>query len=374
MLFFNIFLLVILSFNIFAYKSIVLKIIMLILFYPLLVLFLYMQNFPMLGILELNRFEFSEQDLLFGYYYYLIGYILFVIIVSPLKKVSYGFYPIKIGNKTRALIFVLLCISVIPVLNIHVDSATFKSATFYLCLNSLLLLSFRKERNWIYYAQLVLLVVIIIKGERVDSLMCVILLFILTQKGYVVEKSMKPIMYIYGILFFFLLVIIAYLRDNRDFNYLDLIISIYSQQTVCDVVYVYLTGVKYYLLYGVDWNVLLNIFFGLIPGVTSGVSSPYFYSNILRNFMDNPGGGLFFTEGILLFGGVGIIMYIALYGIVIKMLFVRNYGFYRILFVLFIIMQCRLIWYGMQFMYKPLFLLFIAYLFFKRNKGIQVYK
>lgn len=371
MLFFDVVILVLYLIGIFYFKSLILKIVLFVLWYPLFVLALFKYGIPMSGILAINMDTFSPEIVNYAFYSYVIGFLLFEWTLFPCRNEVYTVQSIKCDNGTKVILFMLLCLSCIPILNIHEENAVFKSATFYLVFASLLLLV-----RCGYLLKLGMLSVaffLIINGERVDSIFIIILIYVL--RGNSIKKEKYDLLFLFcaGTLFFILLIVVGFTRVDGDFN-LELILSaIYSQRTVTDVVYVYLTGVSYVFENSYYPEVLYNLFGGLLPGETSGVTSIYQYSNKLRDYMYNPGGGMFFTEGMLLMGGGGVALYLLIYGIIIRYLFGKQKGISRVLFILILVMQCRIVWYGMIFCYKPALLLVIAYFLIKKVSSSIIY-
>lgn len=339
------------------HKSLLLRIIIFILWYPLFVLTLFKYGIPMGGILGLNMDTFSSEVVNYALYSYMIGLLLFEIIIYPCRKKIYNFATIKIDKYTQFFIFLLMCISCIPILNIHVEGENFKSSTFYLTFSTLLLSS---RSGWLLkYGMIFVAFFLILKGERVDSILIIVLLLLFKGTSFKVEKYNPFYLIIGGSVFFILLVSVGYTRAGSTFNGNLLLYAIYSQQTITDVVYVYLTGVNYIFEHSLYPQTAYNIIEGFLPG---GVTSPHNYSKMLREYMYNPGGGLYFTEGMLIIGKLGVILYLSIYGLIIKYLFQNPKGIKRVLFILLVVMQCRIVWYGIIFIYKPALLLSIFYI------------
>lgn len=367
MLFLSEILLLALIIPIFIHKSFLIKILLIIAYYPLLVIFLFKNGVPMPGILELNRNDFSENILNYAFISYTIGLLIFNFTLYPLRNQLYNFSPIKISQKTRFILLLLAYLSSIPLLNTHENGGITKSATPYLVLNTLLLVTLKK-RDFIWWGQLFLSLFLLANGERVDSLLIVIFMFIMKIEKINTEITQRLKLYIGCIFFFFFLIIIGFTRNNHSFTIDVLLKAIYSQQTVADVVQIYLSGVSYFFDYGSNTNVLYNLFGGIIPGKTSGVTSEFYYGKILNNYMPNAGGGLFMTEGMLLAGWLGTIVYFYIYAHIFIYLFNHKKDTYKALFILFFIMQCRLFWYGLIYSYKPILLIVVFFLIIKTLK------
>ena len=368
MIYIDFLILLVLFYPILVHKSLVLKLLCLISTYPLLVLCLYKNNIPMPGVLGLSRNDFSDFVLQYAYFSYSLGLLVFNIILYSLKHRVYKFTPIKTHWSTRFLFFIATCISCIPILNIHKDGDLMKSASFYLFFN-IILTSTTYKKDLIWVGQLILSFFLLAKGERVDSILLVIFLIIFQFGKINEELKERKILYIFFVIFFIILVGIGYLRGGSTFGYEHLLAAVYSQQTVTDVVYIYLTGVNYIFDHNTNITVLYNLFGGIIPGPTLGVSSIYNYSNILTKYMPNPGGGLFITEGMICMAFIGPTIYYIFYALLIKKTFTAIKGLKCILFILFFVMQCRIVWYGFIYTYKPIVMLVIFYwLFIERYK------
>lgn len=366
MIYLDIFIILTFFYPIIIHKSLIIKLICIISVYPLLVLFLYKNDIPMPGILGLSKNEFSNHVINYAFYSYMLGILIFNMILYPLRNKVYTFIPIKIHPTTRFLIFILTCISCIPILNIHKEGNLMRSATLYLFLNTILVATTNKK-DVIWIGQLILSFFLISKGERVDSILLILFLIIIKFGKYNREIINRKILYIFFIFFFSLLVGIGYWRGGDSFTLDNLLAAVYSQQTVTDVVYIYLTGVNYIFDHGINITVLYNLFGGIIPGPTSGTSSIYNYTNFLNNYMPNPGGGLFITEAVISMAFIGPILYYAIYAFLIKKIFIEKRGIKMLIFILFFAMQCRIIWYGVIYTYKPILMIAIFYYLFIRK-------
>jgi hypothetical protein len=203
-------------------------------------------------------------------------------------------------------------------------------------------------------------------GERVASIVTVVILLIMNGEDKIEEKMDNKFLYIGIIALFILGSISGFLRNGHsDFTINDILFQFYSQQTVCDVLYVYLCSVKYYLDHGMTLDVLYSLIFGgLIPGEYYGINSNYFYITFLgKNFARNAGGGLFFSEGMLAFGPIGVIVYLSFIAFFIRYFFKHRKVIHSIMFLLIMVYICRLVWYGLIYLTKSFILLFIIAFF-----------
>jgi hypothetical protein len=203
-------------------------------------------------------------------------------------------------------------------------------------------------------------------GERVSSIVTVVVLLIMNGKDTIKEQADNKFLYVGIIALFIIGSISGFLRGGRnDFTVDDLLFQFYSQQTVCDVLYVYLCSVGYYLRHGTTPEVLYSLIFGgLIPGEFYGVRSGYYYTTFLgNNFARNCGGGLFFSEGMLAVGPIGVIVYLSFIAFFIRYFFNHRKVIHSIMFLLIMVYICRLVWYGLIYLTKSFILLFIIAFF-----------
>lgn len=351
----------------YKYRCILIKITLIIGWYPILIMLLFKYGIPMSGILHLERDVLGGDVIAYAFYSYLTGFYLFCMILYGIRNKEFTYKQMRLPPNVRTFILILCILFAIPVLNIHSgEKDNMHSATLYLFVNSIMLISFAKK-DWKWTIQLCLYSFLILSGERVDSILLIVLLFLLiNRQGMVGFSYNKKYLVVGGFLFFIILVAVGSLRGGGNISTELIFSAIYSQQTVCDVVYVFLTGVRYVIEKGTAPIVLLNLLGGLIPGETMGVTSPYNYNIFIGKYMTNPGGGLYCTEGYLALGFIGPILYFCIYGWILKKLFLSKYRFDRYIFLLFIIMQCRIVWYGMAFIYKPLVLLYLGLFFLKK--------
>lgn len=367
-------LIVLLLYSLVIFKDILLKLVVLIIWYPLLVLYLFGRGVPMTGIIDMYQDSFNADIISYAINAYIVGLYLFLAILWKIRNVQIQILKLSISSRLRIFIFFLTVISSTFLLNIHEEGDSLKSATLYLSLSTILLTTHSK-RDLIWLLHCVLCLYLILKGERVDSVMIVVLLFLSTRGSSEVEGTdlnWKKVL-IFAPAFFILLVLVGFVREDSDEVVTSnmIISSFYSQRTVTDVVYIYLTSVKYYLMSGPHYEVLNNLFFGLIPGEYGGVVSPYNYTIYLKRFMPNPGGGLFFTEGTICFGWFGPILYLIVYAVLLKrMLKKRTSTITQLIFTLLLVMQCRVIWYGMIYLYKPLLFVLLLYFIAAKSKWI----
>ena len=374
MVYFQFFLILVFLFLIFSYKDFVLKVLLIIFWSPLLPLFAYSIDVPLVGAFGISKFDNEVSQ--YALNLCLIGNTIFYALLWKIRNVRFKYVSVKIRKQHRYILFLLLLLSSIPILNTHTENGGSKSATFFIVFNTILLVS-TKKKDIVWYGQLIVLLFLIATGERVDGILFLLCMFIIKDDRSINSKELRKLYMVLPIALA-LLVYIGATRGGGSFSIDVLTKSLYSQQTITDVAYVYTTGVDYYLNNGSNTSVLLNLFGGLFPGPTGGIPSIYNYRNILNDYMPNAGGGLFYTEGMLAFGGLGVCLYIAIFAIAIRKLYVGGKRWKSALFLLLFCMACRIIWYGLIYSYKPI-ILFLLSLFAietmqrKRNIKLQQY-
>lgn len=350
----------------FLYKSVYLKLFVIVMWYPMLILAFFLNGFPMPGILGMHEIQLNGFIASIGLQYYMVGYTLFCAMLFPLRKKKIVLPRLKIKDRTRYLLLGLAVIGAIPLLNTHSETGI-KTATAYLIFSVFLLLSHgKKDAIWLF--QLCLSMSLIVLGERVDSLLIVVLLFLVKGKEKNVHDVNNKKIYFGGILFFVILVAVGYTRGNESFTIDMLVNSFVSQRTVCDVTYIYLTSISYVLDHGCNIEIVKPLFLGVLPG--EGVTSPWYYTNFLSKYMYNPGGGLFFSEGVIAIGLFGVVVYIAAFALILRKIFNSRNNYCSIILVFFCVMACRVTWYGMIYIYKPLLLGYVLYKIFNLKKYI----
>lgn len=368
--------------SMFFFKSMLLRIMLLVVMFPLCVLYLYIQEVPLVGILEISRDSFSDRTLSTAFYSYLIGAIIFLGILWPIRKRVFEYsLPFKVGNKTLSFLFIMLILSSYSLLQIR--TAEGGSASLYLAFSVMLIFFNKGFLKPFTILHICYILFIFSMGERVDSILTLIYILVMNT----VSNNIAPINNVDGInkinpkntesynrLFlyiglagvFVIGILSALVRTGGDSSVSLILTSLYAQQTITDVLYVYLCGVDYYLSHGIELSVICNALFGLIPGPFYGVSSNYnFTFFLINNYSENPGGGLFFTEGIIAFGPFGVSLYLFLLGLSIKYLFKKGKAISNILFILMFVMFCRIVWYGIIYTYKPILFSIIIYYIIK---------
>ncbi|MDE6272192.1 MAG: hypothetical protein K2M31_04205 [Muribaculaceae bacterium] len=302
--------------------------------------------------------------------------LLMIWVLNPLRNKTYSFPTFQCSKKMYygmlGIISVSALVSYPRVFGIYFP---INLATIYISTNVIMLMCRRPLRSLPSLLHIGILLLVIAGGDRVDSIASVIMLMIIARdgirdSGYAGERNLKLRIIIPVLLILFIVGVAAgKYRDGKSIHTILFLRSIYAQQTVCDVVFVYLCSVKEWLEAGFEPKVFLNCIFGLFPGKFYGALSDYNYSVFLnRNVLPNPGGGLYYSEGMLAFGPIGVLAYAFVYGRILYYLFIksRSSRYAAAVFLTLVIMTFRTQWYGIIFCYKPvifslLFCLFTAY-------------
>lgn len=312
-----------------------LRLFCLVITYPAFVLMLFKQEIPLWGILYSNARLFSPQAVDFAYYSYMVGVGLVLMILWPIRNELYEYKRINMSRSIRLILFIGMILSACFVLNsrffpnrFSIDGVIIVTETPYVVFNVLLLIS-RKDRSSLSsLCHLFFLIGMIMIGERVGSIVTVVILLAMNGKDIIKEQVNKKVLYLGFPALFILGSIVGFSRIDFDFSIEDVISQFYSQSTTCDVLYVYLCSVEYYLQNGITPTVLGSLLLGgLIPGKYYGVSSDYYFSNFLNHhFADNFGGGLFFSEGMIAFGFWGVLLYLSFATLFFKYFFTCRGG------------------------------------------------
>jgi hypothetical protein len=258
-----------------------------------------------------------------------------------------------------------MILSSLFVLNIHKIVAPgetlIKSGSLYVIFNVLLLATKQATFSLFTFLHILFLLLIIMLGERVETILTIVVLLVMNGTSLMKEQYNKKILYLSLLTLFILGIIAGFMRNKSVYSFESILVSFYANQTVCDVLYVFLCSAEYYLQHGATIEVLGNAFLGgLFPGEYYGVSSKYFHGTFLReNFGHNAGGGLFFSEGMLAFGAFGVLLYMFLMAIFIKYIFTHKGRLYTTWFLLLMVLMCRIMWYGFIYVHKPFIVLFV---------------
>lgn len=369
---------------IFRFKSLVLKLILLVSIWPQITLLAYWCGFPFPWRLRLHRADFPEDTLLLANLLCFGVNLLMIWVLNPLRDKTYSFPTFQCSKKLYyGMLGIILISAALSYRRAFGIDFPVNLATIYISANVLMLICRQPIRSLPSILHMLILLFVIAGGDRVDSIASIILLLIMVREGNTKEKmsherklKLKIILPILLGLFIIGVAAGRY-RDGKSVHTFLFLRSIYAQQTVCDVVFVYLSSVREWMTSGFEPKVFLNSILGLFPGKFYGALSSYNYSIYLsRNFLPNPGGGLFYSEGMLAFGPIGVLSYAFVYAKILYLLFRKSRTSYyaSAVFLTLVVMVFRTQWYGFIFCYKPVIFSIIFCLLFKyRNRFSQIF-
>ena len=258
----------------------------------------------------------------------------------------------------------------------------FNWQVLYLAFNVFFLLSIKKKFTFLNICYLLLILILNIGGERVESILCFFVFFFVINSEN--DKSaihtintnkynnfiQKYKFYLLLIFIFILGAIGEYLRRKTSGNligfFTELIEKLFAQETAVDVVHIYFSAFKYIDNKGNSFYPIINELVSFIPTFKyGGPDSSYNFTVILDKYIINFGGGLFYTEGLLIFGYVGVIIYSVLYGFILNFLTWKKNLYFSSILLLFIILSLRLQWYGLIYFHTTMVLLLIFSFLFK---------
>lgn len=361
------------------FKSITLQIIIGIAILPQITLLAFSFDFPVPGVLNLRQELFSSKAIILANISLLISTWILLFVLYPLKNRVYHYHSFKCTKISYSILLLIAFICAIcSYPRVSGLNFRFDLSTIFISTNVAMFLCRYPRSHILTILHLALLIWVIIGGDRVDSMASVIFLLIFTSNRTYHKESVRYSILIFGIFILFTLgVVSGLLRNGGSFSLEELLYGLYAQQTVSDVVYVFLCSIEYFLKNGSNNEVLLNMLFGLFPGDYYGVASEYNYTIFLNHhFAPNPGGGLYVSEGMIALGLFGIFLYVFIYASIIKALFIRHGNIATCLFILFVVMSFRMQWYGIIYCYKPVIFSTIYCLIFmdmaKHKKRIQL--
>ncbi len=366
---------------VFRFRSLVLKLILLVSIWPQITLLAYSCGLPFPWRLRQHRIDFSEETLLLANLLCFGGNLLMIWVLNPLREKTFSFPTFQCSQKLYyGLLGIILISAIFSYRRVFGIDSPVNLATVYISANVITLMIRQPIRSIPSVLHLAILLFVIAGGDRVDSIASLIMLFIIAREGLGEEKTaderklkLKAILPVLLILFIVGVAAGRY-RDGKSVHAILFLRSIYAQQTVCDVLFVYLCSVKEWLSDGFQPQLMLNSVFGLFPGKFYGALSSFNYSIFLnRNCLPNPGGGLYYSEGMLVFGPLGVLAYFFVYAKILYYLFLKSSKSYwaAAVFLTMVVMVFRTQWYGFIFCYKPIiFSILFCIVFRSRFKSI----
>lgn len=362
------------------FRSLIVRFILFAYWYPLVPMVLFIFNYPVGRVLDVVGRPLYYSYALEAFCFAIVGYAVVVIVIWRFRNECVRLPRFRIGESFRILIvlllYVLAFIAYPKAFGISASRWNLlpgQWSVVYLAVNVFILLSFRSAKTLSTILHIAILLFVIKGGERVDSIVVLIWYVFFevktTEVGYLVERklSFRLVFILLGI--FVIGVGAGLWRGGSTLDFLVLIYSVLAQHTVVDVVHVYFSSFHYVENIGLNHYPLFNEFFGLIPThPLGGTHSIFNFTNILKSHIPNPGGGLFYSEGVLIFGKIGVVIYSLLYGLLIRF-FLTHIRLLSFLFVVFFILQLRIQWYGFLYIYSTV-LIVLSLLFF--YKGLKL--
>ncbi|MBN2395327.1 MAG: hypothetical protein JXC36_02560 [Candidatus Atribacteria bacterium] len=356
---------------IFAFKSYIIKAILFVFWYPLLPMCLFSIGIPLSGSIEIFGRSAYGEFAIDGFFLALLGFLVLISVLWKYRRSKIKIKRLIIGERTRILIILLLMVvSIIAypkAWGIGTSRWNLLPGTWsviYLAINGLLIISISSIKSFSTIIHLLLLLFVIKGGERVDSIMPLFLIVSLESdkenKSYIIESEIGIIKVLFGLAVLVLGIYVGYSRLGNQFSFGLLLHNIIALHTVTDVIHVYLSSFYYVNNYGINLFPIINETFSLIPlHPWGGGGNEFNFTEILRGKVYNYGGGLFYTEGVLIFGKMGVLIYSFLFGRFIKILLKFDYQLVSVFMVMFLILLLRVQWYGLVYLYTPVLALLI---------------
>lgn len=207
----------------------------------------------------------------------------------------------------------------------------------------------------------ILLLFLLMQGERADIMLPLLYFFLSAPDGNNVALKSSSMKVIVTMTIIFMLSVFAFMM-REDLSVRSLVVELLFQNTVVDVVHVYLTGYLYVAENGYNTAPLVNIASSFLPS-SGGVKDPNNYTELLQSTVANPGGGLAVTAFYIAFGYAGI----AFFSFFSPFLLCLNAGrsaFRSTLVVVFMFLWLRLSWYGVTYTIRIVEMVAITSLFF----------
>lgn len=355
---------------IFSFKSIFLKICLIIYAYPLWILAGLYVGIPASRIVQSVGLPHYEQYLGAGFFIALIGYLSYLVALYPIAKQKFTLLKFPLSFMGRLLVFgLLISFTMIAYPNaMGVGDTRFGSlGSLVVIFVSIIIVSEnnRKSKSILYYLLLFFLFFMVTRGERVDFILGVIALLILDEKN----KAINLYKVIPAVTIIFILGVFAGLnRSGINITFMELItlasFSLVNFGTAVDVVHVYMSSIWYFYEVGISHLPLINLVSSYIPfSPWSGASHEFNFSMLIRDDINNVGGGNFYLVGVLAGGIIGVMIFGFLLGWITKKLFTLKYKYSSFIFIAFFIMQFRIQWYGATYFGSVLFCCTLLFLF-----------
>lgn len=366
---------------IFKFKSVFLKFILFVYWYPLLTMFMFCVGIPLGGSIDVIGRPAHEEYCEYAFIMALLGYFVFVFVIWKLKDSYFSFKRVQIGGFSRVILtVVLLLVAVIAYPKAFgIGSARWNLVpgpwvVLFLSLNTILLLSFNGLKTYSTILHLFVVALTMAGGERVNSIFVIVMLILLEfswETNQIKERKLNPKLILSLLVVVVIGIIAGIQREGGSFTILRIAFNVLSVHTVRDVVHIYFSSFGYNNDVGLNFYPLLNEIASVfnIPGYGgAGVDISYNFTEILRDYIYNYGGGLFYSEGVVVFGAVGVLIYGFCYGLLFRLLFKYQNIVVSTIFVVLLVLQMRLQWYGLVYIYMPIFFTLLVIYFLKMIK------
>ncbi|KTF13167.1 hypothetical protein [Pseudoalteromonas sp. H103] len=292
-----------------------------------------------------------------AFIYQVITYSFFFFVLFSVRKYKFDVNILKLDSKIRLflliLLFVLYPIAYPGVFGLS-ESRFGSGGSLLIVINSLLLMSRLNYRNFIDVSMVSINLFAFFMGERADIIILLLLVFILkSNKGRVSERNISNLKFLFGIVVISmagLLSGVSRAGNGIDIDIQKIITYFISQGTAVDVIHVYLSSFWYVDNFGYSIDPILNIIFSFIPlNSIGGASSNYNVTEILRTYIPNVGGGLFYSAFYLSGGVFSMAIFSSIFSFFIKYIFYKE-SLFNFLFIALLIQQLRIQWYGINYL------------------------
>lgn len=371
-------------FLIFNFKSVFLKLILIIFWYPLVTMYLYCIGYELGASLYYIGRTMHKPYCQEAFIYALTAYYMLILVVWKLRSKTFSFKKIESNEFSRGVfVFVFFVVSVIAFPKAFgIGSQRWNLIpgpwpVVFIAMNLVLFTSFNSIKQKSSIVHLLVLLICFAGGERANTALVLLLFFLFnsTNKEYMTEKKIK---YYYGVLFFLLAVLgiaAQSWRSGSQFSLEALYSNLISLATVSDVVHIYFTSFNYIEHNPLTLRPVVNEIASMfnLPVYGGATSLDYNFTEILRDHIYNFGGGLFYTEGVLIFGKIGVLIYAVVFGFIIRFLYLNKSKLAQVTMLVFIVLQMRIQWYGFMYIYTPIWLTYLLIKWLELLNKIKAY-
>jgi hypothetical protein len=339
---------------IFFFKDIFIKFGLLAFAYPVWLVSGYAYGLPVSGIIQNIGDEQYSNLYPEAFFTSVLTYVAFIIPIWSIRNSSFNLEAIRLSSWARWCVVILFSISVSlaypSVFNSSAERFGSGGSLVVFFMSLIIITASGGKFDKPLIVLLLILLYIVLRGERVDFILGAIAAFVFLMK----KNNFSLINFAaLSLLALLLAVISGSLRAGGDFDILSIIqllpIFLISFGTAVDSIHVFMSAIWHVNEIGYTYRPFINLvssYFPLFGG--GGASSEDNYAWLLRGYIDNLGGGLFYIVGLMgagIFGSIGIGF---AYGFLFRKLFLAI-GLSRLFFVCFFIMQFRLQWYGLSY-------------------------